>query len=379
MSARTRRVFLFIVVIAIVAAVGLGAVSMLRPKPPAKPATAVAAAPALEFLPGEIFTTAPVNLQKTLPLSGALRAVDMASVKARVAADVRDVLVREGEAVRSGQIVVRMDATEYQARVEQARGNLNSARAQLDIATKNRDNNRSLVEKGFISRNAFDNFASQYAAAEANVDAAKAALDVVQKSLNDTVIRAPISGLVSMRYVQPGEKVSADNKLLDIVNLRKMELEAAVPTSDIASVALGQRVVLRIEGLAQEFEGKVTRINPSTQSGSRSVPVYVQVDNPQGLLRVGMFAEAQLVLTSKPGALALPQNAVRKDGNGAYVYVIEGDRLARKTVTPGLNGRSDGLYMTEIQSGLDFGMKVVATDMGSLQPGSLVRINATAK
>ena len=349
----------------------------MRPKAPATPAKVIAAPPpALEFLPQEVFTTAPVDLQKTLALSGALRAFDMASVKARVAADVRDVLVREGEAVKSGQIVVKMDATEYLARVEQARGNLNSARAQLDIATKNRDNNRTLVDKGFISRNAFDNYASQYAAAEANVEAAKGALDVVQKSLNDTVIRAPISGLVAMRYVQPGEKVSADNKLLDIVDLRKMELEAAVPTSDIANVALNQRVILRIEGLSRPFEGKVVRINPATQAGSRSVLVYVQFDNPQGSLRAGMFAEAQLVLASKPGVLALPQNAVRQDGNGAYVYVIEGGRLTRKPVVTGMNGRSGNEFMTEIQSGLDFGATVVATDMGSLQPGALVRIAA---
>ncbi len=371
MSTRTRRVVLLIIVTVAIAA---GAGFFMRPKTLPAPAKTITAPTALEFLPQEIFTTAPVDLQKTLALSGALRAFDVASVKARVAADVRDVLVREGEAVKSGQVVVKMDATEYLARVEQARGNLNSARAQLDIATKNRDNNRSLVDKGFISRNAFDNYASQYAAAEANVEAAKGALDVVQKSLNDTVIRAPISGLVSMRYVQPGEKVSADNKLLDIVDLRKMELEAAVPTSDIASIALHQRVVLRIEGLPQPFEGKVVRINPATQAGSRSVLVYVQIENPQGLLRSGMFAEAQLVLASKSAVLALPQNAVRKDGNGTYVYVIDGEHLSRKPVVTGMNGRSGNEFMTEIQSGLEFGAKVVATDMGSLQPGSLVRI-----
>ena len=371
MSIRSRRVVLLVIAIAAIAA---GAAFVMRPKAPAAPVKATATPPVLEFLAQEVFTTAPLDLQKTLSLSGALRAFDTATVKARVAADVRDVLAREGEAVKGGQIIVKMDATEYLARVEQARGNLNAARAQLDIAIKNRDNNRALVDKGFISRNAFENYASQYAAAEATADAAKAALDVAQKSLNDTVIRAPISGLIAMRYVQPGEKVSADNKLLDIVDLRKMELEAAVPTSDIASVALHQRVMLRVEGLTQQFEGKVVRINPATQAGSRSVLVYVRVDNPQGLLRAGMFAEAQLVLASRSGVLALPQNAVRKDGNGSYVYVIDGERLARKPVVTGMNGRIGSEFMTEIQSGLDFGTTIIATDMGSLQPGSLVRI-----
>jgi len=341
--------------------------------------TIAVSAPTLEFLPSEIFTAKPLDIQQTLSLSGALRAVDISSVKARVAAEVREISVREGDTVHAGQIVARMDVTEFQARVDQARGTLNAARAQLDIATKNRDNNRTLVEKGFISKNAFDNSASQYASAEANVEAAKGALDVVQKLVNDTVIRSPITGVVAMRYVQAGEKVSADNKLLDIVNLQKMELEAAVPTNDITNVSMGQRVTLRIEGLPQTIEGKVVRINPATQSGSRSVLVYVQITNPQNQLRSGMFAEAQLIVKTKAGVLALPQNAIRKDGNGAYVYVVEADVLARKTVTIGMSGRSGDDYLTEVLSGIDFGTQVISTDMGSLQPGTHVRINAPSQ
>jgi len=375
-----RRIILIVILLIIIAG---GVTWTLKQKPAVKPtpvtAPIAAAAPTLEFLPSEIFTAKPLELQQTLSLTGALRAVDISSVKARVAAEVREISVREGDTVRAGQIVARMDATEFQARVDQARGTLNAARAQLDIATKNRDNNRTLVEKGFISKNAFDNSASQYATAEANVEAAKGALDVVQKLVNDTVIRSPISGVVAMRYVQAGEKVSADNKLLDIVNLQKMELEAAVPTNDITNVAIGQRVTLRTEGLPQTIEGKVARINPATQSGSRSVLVYVQIANPQNQLRSGMFAEAQLILKTKASVLALPQNAIRKEGNRAYVYVIEADVLARKAITVGMSGRSGDDYMTEVLSGIDFGTQIVRTDMGSLQPGTHVRINAPSQ
>ena len=381
MSKRSwRRIIIFLILIILG---GVGTSLALRPKAVTKPAAAdiqkVSTVPTLEFLPSEIFTAKPLELQQTLSLSGALRAVDISSVKARVAAEVKEISVREGDTVRAGQIVARMDVTEFQARVDQARGTLNAARAQLDIATKNRDNNRTLVEKGFISKNAFDNSASQYATAEANVEAAKGALDIVQKLVNDTIIKSPISGEVATRYVQAGEKVSADNKLLDIVNLRKLELEAAVPTNDIASVAIGQRVNLHIDGWPQNIEGKVVRINPTTQSGSRSVVVYVQIANPQNQLRSGMFAEAQLVVKSKLGVLALPQNALRKDGNGSFVYVIEGDTLARRPVTIGMSGRSGDDYMTEVLSGLDFGTQVIRTDMGSLQPGVRVHINAAGK
>lgn len=372
MSTRTRKIVVSILVLAVIA---VGARAMFKPKAPPPPAPTAQAAPSvLEFLPAEVVAAEPVELRQTLQLSGSLRAVDLATVKAKVAGDVREVLVREGEPVKAGQVVMKMDATEYEARVAQARGNLNNAKAQLEIAGKTRENNLALVEKGFISKNAFDNSASQYSGAKASVDAAQGALDIVQKSLNDTIVRAPISGLVSARNVQPGEKVAVDGKLLEIVNLQKLELEAAVPASEIAQVAIGQTVELRIEGLPQPFEGKVVRINPATQAGSRSVPVYIQVANSQNQLRVGMFAEGLLVLASKRGVLALPQSAVRKDGNGAYVFTIAGGKIERHAVTLGATGVAGEEYRTEITSGLDFGAQVIRADMGNLSPGTPVRI-----
>ncbi len=377
----TKRALKIIAAVIALAALGIGARAMLpaRPAAPAAPAATAAAAPAtLEFLPQEIVSAEPVELRQVLRLSGSLNAVDLASVKARVGGDVREVLVREGEPVKAGQIVVRIDAAEYEARVAQARGNLNNARAQLEIAAKTRDNNLALVERGFISKNALDNSTSQFAGAKASVDAAQGALDLVQKSLNDTVIRAPIAGLVSARLVQPGEKVAPDSKLIDIVNLQKMELEAGVPAADVARVAIGQPVELGVEGLPERFEGRVARINPATQAGSRSVPVYIRVANPQNLLRAGMFAEARLTLASKAGVLALPQSALRKDGSGAYVFVIADGKIERRAVTLGASGLAGDEFRTEVASGLQAGMQVIRTDMGNLRPGTPVRVVAAA-
>ncbi|MCM0044928.1 MAG: efflux RND transporter periplasmic adaptor subunit [Burkholderiaceae bacterium] len=377
----TKRATKIIAAVIALAALGIGARAMLpaRPAAPAAPAATAAAAPAtLEFLPQEIVSAEPVELRQVLRLSGSLNAVDLASVKARVGGEVREVLVREGESVRAGQVVVRIDATEYEARVAQARGNLNNARAQLEIAAKTRDNNLALVERGFISKNALDNSTSQFAGAKASVDAAQGALDLVQKSLNDTVIRAPIAGLVSARLVQPGEKVAPDSKLIDIVNLQKMELEAGVPAADVARVAIGQPVELGVEGLPERFEGRVARINPATQAGSRSVPVYIRVANPQNLLRAGMFAEARLTLASKADVLALPQSALRKDGSGAYVFVIADGKIERRAVTLGASGLAGDEFRTEIASGLQVGMQVIRTDMGNLRPGTPVRVVTAA-
>jgi len=342
------------------------------------PASAKNSAPAtLEFLSSEIVTAAPADLKQVMLLTGTLRAVDQVTVKAKVAAEVRAVMVREGEAVKAGQVVVKMDTAEYDARVAQARGNLNNARAQFEIATKTRDNNLALVDKGFISKNAFDNSASQYAAAKASVDAAQGALDIVQKSLNDTISHAPISGLVSVRYVQPGEKVAVDSRLIEIVNLQKLELEAAVPSSEITQVAIGQTVSLRIEGLPQSFEGKVVRINPSTQTGSRAIPVYIQVANPQNLLRVGMFADGRLLLRNQSGVLTLPQSAVRTVNDGNFVFAVVNNKIERLPVTLGNSGLVGDEPRIEITGGLAFGAQVIRTDMGNLVPGTAVRFKAT--
>jgi len=379
---------LLLLIIAIVVVIVIAMIFFRSPAPSSQPSPAKNAAPAattsaiknttLEFLPQEIFKVTPTELKQTMALSGALRAVDQASVKARVAAEVREVLVREGESVTAGQILVRMDTSEFQARVDQAKGNLHAMRAQLDIATKNRDNNRALLDKGFISRAAFDNTASQFAAAQANVDSAQGALDIVQKLLNDSVVRAPISGLIAVRNVQPGEKVSVDYKLLDIVNLKKMECEALVPTSDIPKIKIGQSVLLHIEGLAEQFIGNVTRINPATQAGSRSIAIYIQVANPQDMLKVGMFVDAQLVLRTKANVIAIPQTAVHKESSGAYVYALENNLIARKNITLGQDGRSGEVALIEITSGLNAEDQIVKTDMGNLRPGTAVRITQTS-
>ena len=375
---------LLLIIITIVVVIGIAMSFFRSPAPSSNPSAAKNAAPAattsaiknttLEFLPQEIFKVTPIELKQTMALSGALRAVDQASVKARVAAEVREVLVREGESVIAGQILVRMDTSEFQARVDQAKGNLHAMRAQLDIATRNRDNNRALLDKGFISRAAFDNTASQFAAAQANVESAQGALDIVQKLLNDSVVRAPISGLIAVRNVQPGEKVSTDYKLLDIVNLKRMECEALVPTSDIPKIKIGQSVLLHIEGLTEEFIGNVTRINPATQAGSRSIAIYIQVANPQDVLKVGMFVDAQLVLQTKAHVIAIPQTAVHKESSGAYVYALENNLIVRKNITLGQEGRSGEVALIEITSGLNAEDQIVKTDMGNLRPGTAVRM-----
>ncbi|QAU33567.1 efflux RND transporter periplasmic adaptor subunit [Janthinobacterium sp. 17J80-10] len=370
-----KRRTIWILALAGLLALGAGAVAMKKRQaaaPVQPPLTK--APPALEFLPGDITQVQPHELRQVLQLSGALRAVNQAQVKAKVAGEVREVLVREGEAVKAGQVLVKIDASEYQARLEQARGSLHAARAQLAIATKARENNRALVAKGFISQNAFDNAASQYDIAHANVESAQGALDVAQKALTDSVVRAPIAGVVASRSVQPGEKVSVDGRLLDLVDLRQLELEAAVPTTDILQIAPGQQAEVRLEGLPAALTGRIVRINPLTQAGSRSVMTFIQVDNPQGMLKAGMFGQALITLTSKPGVLSVPPGAIQDQAGSTVVYAIADGELRQQRVKVGMRGNDGKGEAVEILEGLAAGSLIVNSNLGKLPEGVKVRL-----
>ncbi|MES2831450.1 MAG: efflux RND transporter periplasmic adaptor subunit [Pseudomonadota bacterium] len=366
--------FIWIVLLIVLLVASVAAAVLRKPAGPSGSSAATAVPASIALLASDVAQVRRQDLRQILPLSGTLRASRQASVKARVGGEVREVLVREGEAVQAGQILVKIDATEYLARAAQARGALAAARAQLDIATTSRNNNRALIEKGFISKNAFENAASQLDIAQANVDSAKATLDVAQKSVSDTTVRAPIAGLASNRVIEPGEKVSPDAPLLDIVDLRRMEMQAAVPTNEIQRIAVGQEVRVGVGGVTTPFVGNVARIDPSTQAGSRSIVVYVEINNPQTILRAGMFGEGRLTLLRRDAVLTVPASAVQSIDGKTTVYVIRDGSLQKVPVTLGIVGDVEGTDTLEIISGVEEGTTIIRNNLGNFLPGTRVAV-----
>ncbi|HXF46809.1 MAG TPA: efflux RND transporter periplasmic adaptor subunit, partial [Burkholderiaceae bacterium] len=282
---------------ALVAVAAAGAVAAALAMRPPGTSTPVAAAPAIaEVLATDLWTVQPITLARSLPITGTLRAANQTIVRTKVAGDLVQLPVREGQAVAKGQIIARIDDTEYAWRVRQQEATLAAAQAQLEMAAKTRANNAQLLAKGFISQTAFDNAQSGYEAAVANRDAAAAALELARKALADTVIRAPMAGTVAERFAQPGEKLPVDGRIVSLVDLSSLEIEAPVPADDIAAVRVGQSVEFRPEGMAQTLTGKVARVNPATASGSRSVFIYIALDKREPALRAGMFGQGRLWL-----------------------------------------------------------------------------------
>lgn len=310
------------------------------------------------------------ELAQGLAISGALKAVNSAIVKARVAGELQDLTVREGDTVKAGQVIARVDASEYQARVRQAQQLAESAKAQVDIARRSFDNNRSLVDQGFISKTALDTSLATLAAAEASFRAAQAGVEVATKSLDDTVLRAPLGGLVSQRLAQPGERVAVEARIVEIVDLSRLELEASLSATESMALRLGQSALLQIEGAATPVTAHVVRINPSAVAGSRAVIAYLAVDTVPGL-RQGLFAQGTLG-TGRLQALAVPLSAVRTDKPQPYVQLVSQQRVQHQTVELGARGELDGQTMVAIK-GVPENAVVVAGTVGTLRDGTAVK------
>jgi RND family efflux transporter MFP subunit len=337
-------------------------------------AAATRAQAAVELAEGDVVKAQQRDIAQGLPISGSLKAFNTAAVKARVAGELQGLTLREGDVVKAGQVVARVDPTELQSRVRQAQEQADSARSQIDIAQRQWDNNKALVDQGFISRTALDTSANNLSAAQANHKAALAAVDVARKSLDDTVLRAPISGVVSLRAAQPGERVGVDARVIEIVDLSRLELEATMSAADSVAVRVGQQAVLQIEGNAQPVTARVVRINPSAQAGSRSVLVYLGLDRNDGL-RQGLFAQGTLG-TARTSAVAVPLTAMRTDRPAPYVQVVENDKVAHKPVDAGARGRdaqdATGETLVAVQ-GIAAGTLVIQGSVGSLREGTPVR------
>ena len=362
-----------LVLLALIAVVALGWRGYAARQTTRQAQSAPVKDPVIELSAIDLATAHVVELTSGLPISGALKAVNSAIVKARVPGELQGLTVREGDRVEAGQVIARVESTEYADRVRQAQQQADAAKAQVEIAQRQVDNNAALVRQGFISKTAADNSLASLNTAQANHRAAQAGIDVLRKSLADTVLRAPISGQVSQRLAQPGERVAPEARIVEIVDLSRLELEASISPADSVAVRVGQQALLRIEGVAQPVAATVARINPSAQAGSRSVLIYLTVAAQPGL-RQGLFAQGQLA-TETQRALAVPLNAVRTDKPLPYVQVVEGDRIAHRTVQTGVRGEVDGELWVAVQGVAD-GARVLRGAAGVVREGTQVKLAA---
>ena len=361
-----RRVIGALIVVVVAGAIG-GSVALRAAR---KAQDAGANAPvALEFAPGDLAQVELKPLARWLPVSGALQPVNQATVKAKVSGDVRHIAVREGETVRAGQVLARIDTADLEVRVAERVGALESAKAQLAMAEKTSASNQTLLRQNFISQNAFDNAESSLSVAKGTVKSAEAQVQLAQNALRDAAVVSPLAGIVARRHVQPGEKVAFDSPVVTVVDLTEMELQAAVPSADVPELALGMPVDLTSDGFGdRRFSGRIERINPATEAGTRSILVYVGIPNADRSLRGGMFATGRIALAPAVAVPTLPQAAIRTEAGQTFVWTIEAGKLVRRIVVVGR--RDDEAGRIEVKTTLPAGAPVLAGRFDNLKDGA---------
>ena len=332
---------------------------------------AQANAPSVQLVGKDVLDVQEIELQEGLAISGQIKAVNSAFVKARVAGELRELSVREGDFVKAGQVIGRIEATEYLARVRQAEQQAQAAKAQVDIAKRSFENNRALVDQGFISKTGLDASSSSLAGAQASYLAAQAGADLAQKSLDDATVRAPISGQISQRLVQSGERVAIEARMVEIVDLSRLELEISLAASDSVFVKVGQKAQLNVEGNGQTISATVARLNPSATAGSRAVLAYLSLDQ-SAQLRQGFYAQGMLA-TGSQRVIAIPLSAVRTDKPQPYVQVLADGKIQHQTVELGSRGEHQSQTMVAV-TGLAPGKKILAGVAGPMTVGTAISI-----
>ena len=329
----------------------------------------------LEFTATDLARVEAKPIARWLPVSGTVQPVHQATVKAKVSGDVRQVAVREGETVHAGQLLARIDTADLESKLIERTGALESAKAQLALAEKNRTTNGALLKQNFISQNAYDTFESSFNVAQGNMKSAEAQVQIARNALKDAIATAPLDGIVAKRHVQPGEKVAFDSPLVTIVNLKELELQAMVPAVDVPELAIGKMVELTIDGFGErKFNGRIERMNPSTEPGTRAILVYVGIPNVDGALRGGMFATGRIALAASTPVETLPATAVRTEAGQTYVWTVEGGKLVKRVVVTGRRDEAAG--RVELRTKLPQNVPVLAAKFDNLKDGAPAIVKA---
>jgi RND family efflux transporter MFP subunit len=296
----------------------------------------------LEFATREVVQPSLARLATVVEFSGPLVAPQTAVLRAKAGGTLLALSVAEGSRVQAGQVLGRIEMAEMGSRLAERSALLESARATLVQAERAHANNERLAQQQFISGSALDNSRAALDTARAGLGAAQAALDTTRVGLRDGSLVAPIAGIVAKRHALPGEKVSPEQQVLTIVDLARLELAGSVGTHEVARLAPGNLVQVKVEGVDAPVAGRIARIAPAAEPGTRSIGVTVELANPKEALRAGQYALARATLADGAERMTLPVGAVGNTAGQDHVWVIEGGALARRAVTLGRRDEREG-------------------------------------
>jgi membrane fusion protein (multidrug efflux system) len=297
---------------------------------------------------------------KVQPVSESLSLVGTVAaneIKSEADGTVEEVRFTEGQKVKAGDLLLRLDEVKFAAVAAEAEANFKLSRTTYERT-------RQLFTDKLISQQEFDQVAAQ-------LQANQASLDLKKRQLKDARMLAPFDGVVGARSVSPGQVIAKNTTLTWLVDLDPIKVEFSVPERFVGQLRLGQMIELRVSAWpGRTFRGEVFFIAPVIETATRTALVKARVANPEHELRPGMFANLDLALRLKAEALVIPESAVMASGDRTIIYVVDSNDLAQiRPVTLGI--RQAGLV--EVATGLKAGERVVAEGIQKIRPGGKVK------
>lgn len=330
------------------------------------------ARPALEFTAQELQLPRYEPMPLSIEFAGTLQAPKTAIVRAKAQASLLRLDVAEGSRIQAGQSIGQLDLTSILALRNDRQAHVDAARAQVTLAQKNLESNQRLADQNFISPTALQTQRTNLESATSTLRSAQAQLQQAEVSLREAQLIAPIKGIVSKRHALPGEKLAAEQAIVTIVDLEKLELAGSVALHEVSKLTAGQAVRVQVEGTVETVEGKIARIAPIAEAGTRSINVYVLIENPQEKFRAGQYANAKVQVGDTTPRLTLPSSALVSLSGQDYVWTLENQRLVRRIVTVGRRDAATG--RVEILTGLTPGIQVLGARFDNLKEGAAAKI-----
>jgi len=326
----------------------------------------------LTLAASDVATVQPTTIEDVASISGDLHPIETVVIRARLEGDLDAVSVREGDVVRTGQVLARFDANEQESALRSAEADKVAAQSELSTAEWNAEQSAQLFKAGAVSEQANRTAQQGVTTAKARLAAAESRLRATSSVVRDTRVIAPTNGVVSKRLVESGEHVSRGASLLEVVRNDMLELVAAVPARAAGSVRVGQAVRFVADG--RDFGGRVARVSPTIDPTTRSISVYVEVPNPSGAIRGGTFATGQVVSRTVENVLAIPRDAIHYSADGAsqYAYRIANDAIEYAMLKTGVT--DDRLGLVEVLEGLKPGDRIIVGNVGNVGRGMKVSI-----
>jgi membrane fusion protein (multidrug efflux system) len=341
----------------------------------ASPEATTGAAPApavVQLAPENVVTASVADITSGPFVSGQLTPAREATVRAQVGGPLVSLTVDRGQAVKANAVIGRIAARELDDAMASAQVGVKSAENTLTVARSEAARTESLVKGGALAARDLEQARNLVAVAEAQVAAAKARERAVWQQLDDTVVKAPISGIVSDRPASAGDIVSQGTPIVTIIDPSSLRLEAAVTSDQITLVRPGAKVRFRIRGLTNELvTGTIDRLSPTADPITRQVTIFVTLPNTGGRLIAGLFAEGRVDSETRRGVI-VPIAAVDETGPTATVTRIRDGKAERVTVTLGI--RQSEAELVEVRSGVAEGDVLILGAAKTLSPGTPVRV-----